>query len=52
MPSSSAKQHRAMMAAKYGRSKLGIQRRVGREFAAADAKRGMYQRMKRKKREQ
>lgn len=40
MPSLTAKQHRAMQAAKHGKSKLGIPQKVGREFVAADKKAG------------
>lgn len=36
MPSKSAKQHRAMEAAKHGHSTLGIPQSVGREYADAD----------------
>lgn len=36
MPSTSAKQHRAMEAAAHGHSSLGIPQSVGREFVAAD----------------
>ena len=37
MPSVSDKQHRAMQAAAHGKSTLGIPKKVGAEFAAADA---------------
>jgi len=37
MPSVSDKQHRAMQAAAHGKSALGIPKKVGQEFAAADA---------------
>ena len=36
MPSKTAKQHRAMAAAAYGRSTLGIPKKVGKEFVKAD----------------
>lgn len=36
MPSKSAKQHRAMEAAKHGHSTLGIPQSVGQEYADAD----------------
>ena len=36
MPSVSAKQHRAMAAAAHGKSTLGIPKKVGKEFMAAD----------------
>lgn len=38
MPSVSEKQRRAMQAAAHGKSTLGIPKKVGKEFAAADAK--------------
>lgn len=38
MPSVSSKQHRAMEAAAHGKSTLGIQKKVGKEFVAADKK--------------
>ena len=51
MPSVSQKQHNAMMAAKHGKSTLGIPRNVGKDFVAADSKAGKYQkRQKRRKR--
>lgn len=37
MPSISPKQHRAMEAAKAGKSTLGIPKAVGADFVAADA---------------
>lgn len=40
MPSVSAKQHRAMEAAAHGKSTLGIPPGVGKEFAAADKRKG------------
>ena len=36
MPSVTPKQHRAMMAAAHGKSKIGIPQSVGREFVEAD----------------
>lgn len=39
MPSTSDKQHGAMEAAAHGKSKLGITKKVGKEFVAADKKR-------------
>lgn len=36
MPSQTPRQHRAMEAAEHGHSKLGIPKKVGAEFAAAD----------------
>ncbi len=36
MPSTSKKQHNAMEAAAHGNSTLGIPKKVGKEFAAAD----------------
>lgn len=36
MPSTSAKQHRAMEAAMHGRSTLGIPAKVGQDFVQAD----------------
>lgn len=36
MPSTSKKQHNAMLAAAYGHSTLGIPKSVGKEFVAAD----------------
>ena len=36
MPSVSGKQHRAMEAAAHGKSILGIPKKVGKDFAAAD----------------
>lgn len=38
MPSTSGKQHRAMEAAAHGRSTLGIPRKVGKKFVAADSR--------------
>ena len=38
MPSTSEKQRKAMQAAAHGKSTLGIPKKVGKEFAAADAK--------------
>jgi 8-oxo-dGTP pyrophosphatase MutT (NUDIX family) len=40
MPSTSAAQHRAMEAAAHGHSNLGIPKKVGEEFVAADAVNG------------
>jgi len=40
MPSTSAKQHRAMEAAAHGHSTLGIPAKVGKEFVAADKAKG------------
>lgn len=40
MPSVSRKQQKAMHAAAEGRGKIGIPKKVGKEFAAADHKRG------------
>jgi hypothetical protein len=40
MPSKSSKQHRAMEAAAHGRSKIGIPKKVGKEFVKADKKKG------------
>jgi len=40
MPSMSEKQHNAMMAAAHGKSTLHIPMSVGKEFVAADKKRG------------
>jgi hypothetical protein len=37
MPSETPKQHRAMEAAAHGHSTLGIPKKVGKEFVAADA---------------
>lgn len=37
MPSTSPAQHRAMEAAAHGKSTLGIPKKVGKEFANADA---------------
>ncbi len=37
MPSQTPKQHRAMMAAAHGKSTLGIPKKVGQDFVAADA---------------
>lgn len=42
MPSVSAKQHRAMEAAKHGHSTLGIPQNVGAEFVAADKAAGKH----------
>jgi len=36
MPSKTAKQHRAMEAAAHGKSTLGIPKKVGQEYVAAD----------------
>jgi hypothetical protein len=36
MPSKTAKQHRAMAAAAHGKSNIGIPKKVGEEFLAAD----------------
>jgi len=38
MPSKTKKQHNAMAAACHGKSTLGIPKKVGCEFVAADAK--------------
>jgi hypothetical protein len=43
MPDVSQKQRRAMFAAKEGRSTLGIPKKVGAEFIAADKKAGKFQ---------
>lgn len=40
MPSRTPRQHRAMEAAAHGKSKLGIPKKVGQEFADADDKKG------------
>lgn len=40
MPSTSKAQHAAMEAAAHGKSTLGIPKKVGKEFAAADAAKG------------
>ncbi len=47
MPSLTAKQHRAMQAAKHGESTLGIPTKVGKDFIAADKKAGKFKRRKR-----
>jgi hypothetical protein len=44
MPSLTPKQHRAMEAAAHGNSTLGIPKRVGADFVAAD--RGKMERLK------
>ena len=44
MPSKSEKQRKAMQAAAHGKSRLGIPRSVGREFARADARKGKRKR--------
>lgn len=49
MPSKSAKQHRAMEAAAHGRSTLGIPKSVGKEFVAADKKKGKKGKKRRKR---
>ena len=36
MPSKTAKQHRAMAAAAFGKSNIGIPKEVGKEFIKAD----------------
>lgn len=36
MPSKTKKQHRAMEAAAHGKSTLGIPKKVGKDFVAAD----------------
>jgi hypothetical protein len=41
MPSISPKQHRAMEAAKAGRSTLGIPAKVGKDFVNADKAKGV-----------
>lgn len=43
MPSTSLAQHFAMEAAKQGRSRLGIPKRVGAEYVEADKRAGKYQ---------
>lgn len=43
MPSTSKAQHRAMEATAHGKSTLGIPKKVGQEFAAADAAKGPNQ---------
>ncbi|MDA4133186.1 MAG: hypothetical protein OK454_08705 [Thaumarchaeota archaeon] len=40
MPSKTRKQQKAMHAAAEGRGKIGIPKKVGKEFAKADHKRG------------
>ena len=40
MPSKTRKQQKAMHAAAEGRGNIGIPKKVGKEFAAADHKRG------------
>jgi hypothetical protein len=45
MPSKSEKQRKAMFAAAKGKSKLGIPKKVGKKFVAAD-KRKAHQRQK------
>ncbi len=50
MPTVSAKQKRAMFAAKAGKSNIGISAAVGREFVAADRRKASRQRRKRKAR--
>lgn len=40
MPSTSQRQHRAMEAAAHGKSTLGIPKKVGADYAAADQARG------------
>jgi hypothetical protein len=40
MPSKTPKQHRAMEAAAHGRSKIGIPKKVAKEFLEADKSRG------------
>ena len=47
MPSTTARQHRAMQAAKHGKSTLGIPTKVGKDFIAADKKAGKPKRRKR-----
>jgi hypothetical protein len=49
MPSTSEKQRRAMQAAAHGRSTLGISKKVGKDFAAADNKAGKRKLPMRKK---
>lgn len=48
MPTVSAKQKRAMFAAKAGKSNIGIPQKVGTEFIAADRRKASRQRRKRK----
>lgn len=36
MPSKTGKQHRAMAAAAFGKSNIGIPKKVGKEFVEAD----------------
>lgn len=54
MPTVSAKQARAMFAAKAGKSKIGIPQKVGAEFIAADRKksRQLAHRSRRKRKAQ
>lgn len=47
MPSTSEKQRRAMQAAAHGKSALGIPKKVGQEFAKADAKKAKHKKDKR-----
>ena len=52
MPSTSPKQHRFMEMIAHNAAaakRVGVPQSVGKEFVAADAKRGMSERMKRKK---
>jgi len=49
MPSVSDKQKKAMQAAAQGKSTLGIPAKVGKEFAAADKKKGPFKLPKLKK---
>jgi hypothetical protein len=50
MPSTSAKQHRAMEAAAHGSGNIGIPAKVGKEFVSADkAKHSMKDHMERRR---
>lgn len=49
MPSKTAKQHRAMGAAAGGKSRLGIPKKVGKDFVTADKKAGKFRGSKRKR---
>lgn len=42
MPSKTAKQHRAMGAAAGGKSRLGIPKKVGKDFVKEDKKAGKF----------
>ena len=50
MPSVSEKQRKAMQAAAHGKSTIGIPEKVGKEFAAADRKKGGQFNLKKEKR--